>query len=718
MEHLLNDAELQKYEARIVPIPWLSFDHDRSRMYPSASSLESYASFRGWENEQLRSLKADPCTHKMNGLAMLQSMIVFGTWEALTGKVVPSRDMIFDSPNGPVLRSTKLRSLLLRLTKSIIQAKHVGNFTDLRSRARRVEHVCNSIAAWQNAFRADHSSEFQMIFPILIRQTALIFDALTMLLSHFPRECREHVQYFHHLNENSEFYNHRFKEYGLCPSHYAYLDFVGQSALEVFCVTSPHQDPSGVLHRHCSSQGCQRAASSRTPRLKPRHVADGCTCVSVSIPTARIGEVLASGNYFVLDMARLLDEASTNDKALVPYENKLSYVAFSHVWSHGLGSTADDGLPLCQLLRLSQLLQDESNPGRKKLFWIDSLCIPKDYDQKMMTIGIMDQIYRNAVAVMALDSTLQELRFDQVLSYETLALEILLSDWNQRLWTFQEARLAKSLVVALKDGIIFLEHLCDALLGKYEQGSSSPLTMKCWAQLQCLISQTDGLFGWLDLLQFRSCGVPSDEALVIATLTGNDTATLTHFTEDFRMAKLWAMLRRVPSGILFHNSSKLAVENYRWAPRSLLCGSAETGIRGQTVFDAEVTPQGLRAEYFLVVFEEQKLIDGSMSSIDLRLQDLRIRCYHQDNNRVQPKTTLDQDLRLWFDAVALIRDPVDHMKMIGNTAISAVALLEDGCGNGDLRRYRYQCQFRGRISRHAFGSLESKVGKFETIIIS
>lgn len=74
----------------------------------------------------------------------------------------------------------------------------------------------------------------------------------------------------------------------------------------------------------------------------------------------------------------------------------------------------------------------------------------------------MDQIYRNATVVTAIDAMLQALPL-QDMSYESLALNILLSDWNRRLWTFQEAKLAKVLTIALNDGWISIQALYNAL---------------------------------------------------------------------------------------------------------------------------------------------------------------------------------------------------------------------------------------------------------------
>jgi hypothetical protein len=297
-------------------------------------------------------------------------------------------------------------------------------------------------------------------------------------------------------------------------------------------------------------------------------------------------------------------------------------------------------------------------------FWIDAMCIPEDSNLKKKSIGMMDQIYRNSTVVMALDSMLQTLPLGDL---ESLALAILLSDWNRRLWTFQEAKLATTLTVVLKDGWITIQGLHDVLLQNVVDGRGSPVTVSCANQLACLTQRATGLFEWMSLLQFPSCSVSADEPLVLAALTGVDTRLLVQEEGEHRMAKFWALLGRVPSGLLFHASPKLKVEGYRWAPRSLLCGSNETGVARSRRLDSDVTYNGLRASYFTVDFKDELILLNSTATIVVDIQGVRLKCCNRDEEMGKSKS-------FDFDALAFARDPLVHVLVLPNTALSAVAL--------------------------------------------
>src|SRR5256885_2293629 len=128
-----------------------------------------------------------------------------------------------------------------------------------------------------------------------------------------------------------------------------------------------------------------------------------------------------------------------------------SYVAFSHVWSHGLGNQCENSLPTCQLERLqamasrvcqtkhrADLYQDELyeadrfqlvrmdsaqqldstapaashvDPQSEVAFWIDTLCIPIQElhkSSRKVAITRIDNTFQSAYRVLVLDKELQE----------------------------------------------------------------------------------------------------------------------------------------------------------------------------------------------------------------------------------------------------------------------------------------------------------------------
>ncbi|KAK8213325.1 hypothetical protein M8818_002624 [Zalaria obscura] len=153
---------------------------------------------------------------------------------------------------------------------------------------------------------------------------------------------------------------------------------------------------------------------------------------------------------------------------------RTSYVAYSHVWSEGLGNATDNALPLCQIERLRSQLVDLPAPTTSQnldglgldqkmhlrthhrdesygqLFWLDTLCVPAQpnyHHLRLKTINHMAAIYALADRVLVLDSELQGQRIATSQDTDLLAYAAF-SAWNARCWTLQEGALARSLPVA------------------------------------------------------------------------------------------------------------------------------------------------------------------------------------------------------------------------------------------------------------------------------
>ena len=74
------------------------------------------------------------------------------------------------------------------------------------------------------------------------------------------------------------------------------------------------------------------------------------------------------------------------------------------------------------------------------VFWMDTLCPPKQRPQRDISIGQMARIYAEAQQVVVLDKGLQKMGVETQ-EEEILANQVS-SSWMSRCWTFQEGRLA------------------------------------------------------------------------------------------------------------------------------------------------------------------------------------------------------------------------------------------------------------------------------------
>lgn len=75
-----------------------------------------------------------------------------------------------------------------------------------------------------------------------------------------------------------------------------------------------------------------------------------------------------------------------------------------------------------------------------------------------MAINIMARVYSTASVVLVLDSTLRAVDVGTSSAARVL-LHVITSPWNHRLWTLQEAVLARELVFAFHDGLYKAEDL-------------------------------------------------------------------------------------------------------------------------------------------------------------------------------------------------------------------------------------------------------------------
>ncbi|KAI5837096.1 hypothetical protein DFP73DRAFT_449680, partial [Morchella snyderi] len=236
---------------------------------------------------------------------------------------------------------------------------------------------------------------------------------------------------------------------------------------------------------------------------------------------------------------------------------------------------------------------------------IDTLCIPvakhlREYRNK--AIMLLGETYNHAEAVLVLD---RELEYIDTRRTSMLEHDLLMSfvGWTRRLWTLQEAALARKLYVQTLYGPHRLENTENQSLGEREMAISQicfredietlikdripPLST---LQEEPNIETSEGDLA-LDpgfpffpvtstrtayqrlcfAVKHRSTSKMTDEAIILATIMGLDVKDLVQVPDvDNRMAILLTKLRNIPSDIIFANVERIEHAPFRWAPRSLL----------------------------------------------------------------------------------------------------------------------------------------------------
>lgn len=266
----------------------------------------------------------------------------------------------------------------------------------------------------------------------------------------------------------------RFK--GWCPFDIGILkrDF---AINEILYATQLRRDMRSNRHKDCTDLGCignnvvEEIYQTLHGTLGTCRGAESCSDVHFDYGILR--KILEDGLIPII-RTRVTSEGTIFD--IVPYDSKkISYIAISHVWSHGMGNTKSNTLPRCQLEALHKRTvlvlasftrhdgpEDEPRFREKSLsyFWIDSICVPvrpEDKSLRQDAISKMAQTYEQAHAVLVLDQGLLHTSLikdgaSTLIKMRELIMSILFSDWSRRLWTLQEGVLPDFVWIAFAGG--------------------------------------------------------------------------------------------------------------------------------------------------------------------------------------------------------------------------------------------------------------------------
>ena len=298
-------------------------------------------------------------------------------------------------------------------------------------------------------------------------------------------------------------------------------------------------------------------------------------------------------------------------------------------WSDGLGNPINNALPKCQVVQINKLISelpqyktysnkdvpiddrvwrdylpyrqvestDRETHLQPQYFWMDTLCVPltpKDYRRN--AIKNMRSVYSRATRVLVLDAEL--MRSTMQSNPEEKLSRITCSTWIRRLWTLQEAALARSIyfqfageaVIILDDPSPTPGETSYARWYDNEVMYYSHLFTFNWWKLAPGMTELDRVYFVFQALKSRSTSHVEDEAVCLATLLDLDLGELLETPDEHRMKKLWSMCHQLPAAILFLPGKKLTDESFGWAPASCM-DCVRIGIPKSV--PATVTPQGL-----------------------------------------------------------------------------------------------------------------------------
>jgi hypothetical protein len=111
--------------------------------------------------------------------------------------------------------------------------------------------------------------------------------------------------------------------------------------------------------------------------------------------------------------------------------------------------------PMCKFLQDNKVLESEA-VSSETLFWLDTLCIPRDDDPRILAIQRIKETFADAENVLVIDSEIE--RIANAESFEEILFCINSSTWMQRAWTLEEAVFSSKLLFQLAEGVFNMFH--------------------------------------------------------------------------------------------------------------------------------------------------------------------------------------------------------------------------------------------------------------------
>ncbi|KAJ5374177.1 hypothetical protein N7517_006183 [Penicillium concentricum] len=445
----------------------------------------------------------------------------------------------------------------------------------------------------------------------------------------------------------------RMQRMGWCPNEIAMVEKTFTSA-SAYYASQMERPPSAVQRDHgeCTRKLCV-ARQINEATYRTAHTKAECDCRHLGPAMEEVVAIIASGGVPLLSITPTKKEPYLKVE-VERYFGLKRYVAFSHVWSDGLGNATANTLPTCQLLRIRDLL-DELLSGirsvdlvnrlafgalwKKKLhgpsisFWMDTICIPvapEHHELRSKAIKGMKAVYERAFRVLVLDSDIQEC---STRGYTQSFMRIQMSAWMRRLWTLNEGVLANRLCVKYADGILDVHAVSESYKKQVRTAGLSPFLNSYGTPMR-----DADCFGWkFRLLRanvlrdpdpkivstvriieggsttaeekrcyaimeafsasfHRSTSKLTDEMLCFASLIGWDTSLLKGIPFEDHMHAFLSTESQLPQGMLFLAGPRMRQPGWRWAVNRFGDNGA---IRLNVKFD-DMTPGNVSENGFIV----------------------------------------------------------------------------------------------------------------------
>ncbi|KAH9893992.1 hypothetical protein C8Q73DRAFT_498424 [Cubamyces lactineus] len=594
-----------------IDIPWLGARHDG---HPFCPSLSRYVAIR----------RPKGTVHSLyDDAALWLSAMTFGLLEAITQMQIPERILLAPGTNEEtVISGSRVFQVLIlwiaRKKQGYGGRRRPGDLEHGREVARLLRRILRVLGEEEREGVPSFLSNAKVTG---VKDKAVLCGVahLVVILWELVRRndltdwaCLPELGFTIEYLSNAEgtalhdllvpWYQQQLVEVGWCPYTLSILqpDLSAMAPLFPHLLSlRPYIRTNIGEHASCREDVCVLHTVTDTDMYRLRHAQPSCDCANVRPPLD--------------DVLRLLDGGIV---PIVTYEGsalrvipaqETSYVAISHVWSEGMGSTTDVGLPICLVKHISDLVR-RLVPEHGGAFWMDSLCVPSAREQRKRAIKLMADTYRNASKVLVIDDSVRTMCYSERAGtpWTEILLRVTTSAWVRRVWTLQEGLLARELFFEFTDGpaSVSMDH---SRLSSAALVSLAPVLI-----VRAGASQNKFAFElptMMLLLQNRTTTKAEDEIIAISSLLRSpvDVDDLLaerdgpHLVER-RLKLLLLHTREIPLTVPFGSCPRAELDGLSWAPRMLSADAV--GSWNRQLGTGVCMEEGLVGRYHLALFEK------------------------------------------------------------------------------------------------------------------
>jgi hypothetical protein len=579
--------------------------------------------------------------------AYIQSWLYFGLLEAICGRAISVSYLTRSDHGGQEWMYSRNLGILLTAWRRGLDAAE----NEVQEAALHEARDCATLASTilHHILKELAKSGFSELRTSILSVEPCLSALHEAVVAFVERELRMEVRSFGGIDPESSdiprLYSESLVEKGWCRFVVASAEIAMSPSL-LRSVAAADFKESTKGHENCTAEECRRN-NVELSTYKPVHTAPGCRCAFIRPSLKSVRDILNAGKIPVVQASK--DSHTLTLGAVDLDDANADYIAFSHVWADGLGSSSEAGLPRCQVLRLDDLASQRLSFGR--WFWIDSLLVPYKEPYRGKAIEMMKATYQNATGVIVLDSSLRSLS----ISASTLELgwAVFASGWFGRLWTYQEGFLPPWVDLELRDGVFDLYALIQRLYKSYFDHSPSSFPNVFIRDLLAVLQKARPLdrtartqfdsrpkvrrvVDVFNAFTRRRTSRADDQLLIMGLLLDIDVRGLMKKVGADRWMHFYLSLGEIPWTIVFDRRPKMENCPFRWAPASWISPGRDVWLHYDDALGT-ISDQGLKVS--LSVLSVTPAHHTDMPALFLEVGELQ---YELSRTSPSPSPTMDK----------------------------------------------------------------------------